>query len=119
YVGVRVFPLDQKVDVKTHLLALKLFRPHRCLDKHSGDVVFKWIIQVLAQHGIRHEDIPGAVTDAGSDIRSGVVSAWSWEWCFAHLVNRATIDATGMSPAKDRSKNVQCRELLELIKRMV
>ncbi|CAM9362719.1 unnamed protein product, partial [Sphacelaria rigidula] len=65
------------------------------------------------------EDIAGAVTDAGSDVRSGVVSAWSWEWCFAHLLNRATIDATGMSPAKDPSKNPQCRELLELIKGMV
>ncbi|CAM9762552.1 unnamed protein product, partial [Sphacelaria rigidula] len=107
------------MDVKMHLLALKLFRPHRSFDKHGGDVVFKWIIQVLAQHGIRQEDIAGAVTDAGSDVRSGVVSAWFREWCFAHLLNRATIDATGMSPAKDRSKHPQCRELLDLIKGMV
>ncbi|CAM9530188.1 unnamed protein product, partial [Sphacelaria rigidula] len=107
------------MDVKTHLLALKLSRSHRSLDKHGGDVVFQWIIHVLAQHGIRDEDIAGAVTDAGSDVRSGVVSAWSWEWCFDHLLNRATIDATGMSPARDRQKNPQCRELLELIKGMV
>ncbi|CAM9908053.1 unnamed protein product, partial [Sphacelaria rigidula] len=114
--GVRGFLLDQKTDVKTHLLALKRFRPHGSFDKHGGDVVFRWIIQVLAQHGIRHEDIAGAVADAVSDVRSGVVLAWSWEWCFAHLLNRATIDATGMSSAKDRSKNVQCREQLELMK---
>ncbi|CAN0107125.1 unnamed protein product, partial [Sphacelaria rigidula] len=60
---------------------------HRRFDKHSGDVVFKWIIQVLAQHVIRHEDIAGAVMDAGSNVRSEVVLAWSQEGCFAHLLN--------------------------------
>lgn len=107
------------MDVKTHMLALKLFRPHQSFNKHSGDVVFKWMVQVLAQHGVGQDDIAGGVTDAGSDVRSGVESAWPWEWCIAHLLNRATVDATGMSPAKSRSKNTRCRELLELVKGMV
>ena len=105
--------------MNTHLLALKLFRPPPTFDKHSGDVVFKWLIQILAEHGVREEDIGGAVTDGGTDIRSGVEAAWSWEWCIPHLLNRATVDATGMSPTRDRSKNPDCRDLLEVIKGMV
>jgi len=114
-----VFFLEKNMIVKTHLLAVKLFRPHRSIEKHTGGVVLKWIQQVLAQHGVRERDIAGAVTDSGADVRRGVASAYPWEWCTAHLLNRATIDGTGMSPTKSTSKNLGCRDLVESIKRVV
>lgn len=74
---------------------------------------------MLAQHGIPDMDIAGAMTDAGSDVRKGAALAWRLEWCIARLLNRATIDGTGMSLAGDRSKNLPYRKLLKLFKKMV
>ena len=76
-----MFLLDKNMIVKTHLLAVKLFRLHRSLEKHTGGVVLKWIQQVLAQHGVRERDVARAVTDSGADVRCGVASAYPWEWC--------------------------------------
>lgn len=39
------------------------------LGRITGSVVQKWVRQVTAQHGIADEDIVGAVTDVGGDVR--------------------------------------------------
>ena len=105
--------------VRTHLLAVKLFRPNPDLGRITGEVVMLWLRQVAGQHGVGDENIAAAVTDAGADVRHGVALAYDWEWCLAHLLNRATIDGTGMSAAKAQSKNLKGRGLIEDIKGMV
>lgn len=117
--GVRIFFIDSKCILQTMLLAVKLFRPDPSLGKVTGSVVLLWLIQVLAQNGLRKSNIAGAVTDAGADVRTGVGDAFDREWCGPHMANRATIDGTGMSPTKAASKNPRCRELLELCKKVV
>ena len=87
--------MDRNITLRTHLLAVKLFRPDPSLGKITGEVVMKWLRQVLAQHGAR-ENIAGAVTDAGSDISTGVGRHFKPEWCFPPILNRVTIDGTGM-----------------------
>lgn len=106
------------MDVRTHLLAVKPFRPNPSLGSVTDKVVTVWLRQVMGQHGVADSDVGAAVTDAGADARRGVILAYDWEWCIAHLLNRATIDGTGMSTAKALSKNVLCRALMEDIKRM-
>lgn len=107
------------MNLQTHLLAVKLFRPYPSLGKITGKVVMKWLRQVLAQHGLRLEDIAGAVTDAGCDVRNGVAAQFSWEWCISHLGNRATIDGTGKAQTLKGSKNIPGRELLEEVGKIV
>ncbi len=107
--------LTETFQVETHLLAVKPFRPHPSLGSITGEVVLKWVLQVAAQHGIGTDDVIGAVTDSGGDVGMGVATRWPWEWCLAHLLNRATIDGTGMSLSKEASKNRDCRELLTVI----
>lgn len=119
HTAVRATMLDRKMVVQTYLLAVKLFRPHPSLGKVTGEVLKTYVLQVLGEHGISQKDVIGAVTDAGGDVRRGVGLLWRWEWCLAHLLNRVMVDGTGMSQAADKSKNKLCRQLLELIKKMV
>ncbi|MEP2987332.1 MAG: hypothetical protein ABJO88_00090 [Parasphingorhabdus sp.] len=64
------------MSVKSHLLTVKLFRPPPSVAKTvTGEVVLKWLRQVLGQFGLAMDDLASAVTDAGSDVTSGVGSA--------------------------------------------
>eukprot|EP00904_Undaria_pinnatifida_P011834 jgi/Undpi1/7781/HiC_scaffold_23.g10254.m1 len=119
YIGLSIFYMDAKGIVQTMLLAVKHFRPAPSLGKVTGQVVMLWVRQVLAQNGLHEKDIAGAVTDAGSDVRTGVGEAFDREWCIPHMSNRATIDGTGMSQTKETPKNLLCRCLLELCKKVV
>ncbi|CAN0339225.1 unnamed protein product [Laminaria digitata] len=78
----------------------------------------KWVRQVLAQHGAREKNIAGAVTDAGSDISTGVGKHFKREWCTPHMLDRATMDGTGMSNSRSTSKNPETRDLLDLLKKV-
>lgn len=111
--------MNAKGIVQTMLLAVKHFRPDPSLGKVTGKVVMLWVRQVLAQNGVDEKDVVGAVTDAGGDVRTGVGEAFDREWCIPHMSNRATIDGTGMSQSRDASKNLICRDLLDLCKKVV
>lgn len=113
--GVRIFCLNADMQVKSHLLAVKLFRPPPSM----GEVVLKWFRQVLGQFGLTLNNLAGAVTDAGSDVKGGVGTVCGWEWCIPHLLNRVATDGAGMSQAVNKSKNVLCRGLIDPMKKVV
>lgn len=116
---MRIFYLDKDFNLRTHLLAVKLFHPAPELGKSvTGDIVMKWVKQVLRQFQIGNEDIAGAVTGAGADVRSGVGSTFEWEWCIPHLLNRVAADGSGMALTKKQSQNSECRALVEEVKRV-
>ena len=117
--GVRIFYMDAKGIVQTMLLDVKHFRTAPSLGKVTGQVVMLWVRQVLAQNGLHEKDIAGAVNDPGGDVRTGVGETFDREWCIPHMSNRATIDGTGMSQTKEASKNLLCRCLLELCKKVI
>lgn len=111
--GLRVFYLDASFRLRTHLLAVKEICPDVSVDKKiTGEAVMKWTRQVLHQFGLQEKDIAGVVTDAGGVVGGGVASTLQWEWSVPHMLNRVTTDGTGMSLAKETSKNLPCRELL-------
>lgn len=111
--------MDENMTLRSYLLAVKLFRPASSLGKITGEVVMKWVNQVLAQHGLKPGDFAGAVSDVGSDVSTGVGCVFFREWCFAHMLNRATIDGTGMANELRLSKNRHCRTLLEDAKKVI
>ena len=117
--GVRVFYMDDKGILRTHLLAVKLFLPNPSLGKITGAVVLKWLLTVLAQHGVAQKDIAGAVTDAGADVSTGVGRAFDREWCNPHLLNRALLEGTGMTSSAESSPNAACCKLLEEAKKVI
>ena len=119
YAGLRVFYMDENMILRTYLLAVKLFAPASALGPVTGQVVMKWVVQVLAQTGLRPSNFAGAVSDAGSDVSTGVGRYFPREWCFPHMLNRATIDGTGMANASRLSKNTHCRTLLEDAKKVI
>lgn len=117
--GLGVSYLDDKMRAKSHLLAVKLFRPATNPPPGGGstaavgEVVLKWVLQVLGQFGMRAEDVAGAVTDAGVDVRGAIAAAFPWEWCVPHLLNRVATEGSGMGGTRQQSKNLPCRELVE------
>lgn len=116
---MRIFYIDSNGVLRTHLLAVKLFRPATSLGKVTGKVVLKWFLQVLGQHGIPIERVAGAVTDGGGDVRTGIAQATTRGWCGPHMLNRAIIDGTGMANTASQSKNRACRGLMETCKKVV
>lgn len=73
----------------------------------------------MQQFGLRIEKIEGTVTGACTDIDIALGKVFKWEGCLPHLLHRVTMDATGMSMGKKKSKNPFCRELLESVKAVV
>lgn len=117
--AVRATMLDDKMTMKTCLLAVKLLRPDPSCRSMTSKVLLKWVRQVLAQYGIRDEDVIGAVTDIRDGVRRWMGGMWPWEECLAHLLNGATVDGTGMRGKEEKSKNLPCRKLLGLIRETV
>lgn len=104
---MRIFHLDEDFTLRTHLLAVKLFRPaSELVGKVTSKLATKWVKQVLRQFRPTEEDIAGAVTDAGTNVVSGVGWAFNWKWCIPHLLNRITTDGSGMALTKKLSKNL-------------
>ncbi|CAB1117218.1 unnamed protein product [Ectocarpus sp. CCAP 1310/34] len=123
YIGVRVCYMNENMVIKSFMLGVKLFRPKPGVGmddgKITGRVVLKWNAQVLGQHGLRNENFAGAVSDSGSDVSTGIAKAFRREWCIPHMINRVTIDGTGMSNSPASSKNHLCRDLLEKMKKII
>ena len=111
--------MTEDMRLETHLLAVKLFRPASSLGKVTGEVVMKWVRQVLAQNGLKPEDFAGAVSDNGSDVSTGVGSVFRREWCLPHMFNRAMVDGLGVANERRLSKNLLGRELLDGGKKVV
>jgi hypothetical protein len=42
-----------------------------------------------------------------------------WEWCIAHLLNCALVEAFGICVDKKASKNPECRDILSLVKKVI
>lgn len=80
----------------------------------------RWLTQMLADFGIKTTDVFAAMSDAGADVKWMMSEglALPWEWCIPHMLNVATKFAFGLD-ATDRSKNVEMRELVDTVHRMI
>ncbi|CAM9374719.1 unnamed protein product [Choristocarpus tenellus] len=112
YLGAKISYNDSSMIHHTFLLAVKLLRPSPSLGKEVlGQLVLKWVVQVLGQFSLSLEDIVGVVTNSSLSIKSafdnhkGVMR----EGCIAHLLAQVTREGTGMSMKMSDSKNLECR----------
>ena len=64
-------------------------------------------------------DLASTVTDAESDVKSGVGPSCRWEWCIPHLLDCVTTDGAGVSQAANQSKNPLCRSLTDACRKVV
>ena len=70
-----------------------------------------WISGVLKDFNIAPEQIIGATTDSGPDIKAAILkSSIFWEWCPCHLLARAMEEAFGMSRL---CKNIEAAEIIK------
>lgn len=106
--------------MKTHLLAVKVFRPGKdTSDQRSGEVIRTWAGQALHEFGLEWSDVLGAVTDSGSDVRfafnemDGVFS----EWCIPHLLYRAISETFEVSGTPSSSKTPAARDVINNLKK--
>lgn len=115
--------MNENMMMKSFTLAIKHFRPKSGSGMENGKItgraVSKWNAQVLDQHGLRLQDLAGAVSVVGSYASTGIAKACRREWCIPHMINRATVDGTGMSNSPASSKNAECRDLLEKAKKVI
>lgn len=99
----------------TQLLAVKEYSPGKEVsDERAGECVRLWAGQVLEEWGFGWEYVLGAVTDSGSDVKFAFVNTPGLhrEWCIPHLLNRAIIEAFGLSLTPATSKNPDSRQLM-------
>lgn len=76
---------------------------------------------MLKEFGLDWSMVASVVTDSGSDITFAFsnIPGVLREWCIAHLLNRAIIDAFGLSLSPEKSKNPQARRIVVRVKRVV
>lgn len=65
---------------------------------------------------MKEENFAAVTTDGGQDVRSGAGGRWPRVWCIRHLLNRATIDATGCG--QNSTKNELCKKLVDGCKKV-
>lgn len=98
--------------ILTQLLAVKQYCPREEVnDARVGECVRLWSGQVLEEWGFGWNHVLGAVTDSGSGVKFafGNTPGIFREWCIPRLLNRAIIDAFGLSLSPAMSKNPQSR----------
>lgn len=97
YIGIRIFFVNDEFQFNSFLLSIRHFSPSEH-DRYSKKnnlafLLLRWVLQVLGEFGIEEYHLFSATTDAGSDIKSMILNnlGIAWEWCIAHLINRAVI----------------------------
>ena len=100
FTGVRLYFLDPAYTMKTALLAVREFTPSskmRGSDKGLRTATRVWARGILDTYGLDFNNIFGATTDGGSDMRilaSHDIGA-NREWCPPHMINRVLFFAFG------------------------
>lgn len=112
--GLRAFLMKEDGAIMTQLLAVKQYSPGKEVsDERAGECVRLWSGQVLEEWGFGWKHVLGVVTDSESGVRFafGNTPGIFREWCIPHLLNRAIIDAFGLSLSPATSKNPPSRAM--------
>ncbi|CEG40648.1 Ribonuclease H-like domain [Plasmopara halstedii] len=87
-----------------------------------SEVLYSWVIDVLAEFGLLPSDIAGSTSDGGGDIRrllSKLLTAAFWEWCVPHLSNCALQESYGANLDPSKIGNIECRETLQTMRSVI
>jgi len=105
------------------LLQVKHYAPSTAAQEttKASEIVLTIFKPVLAEFGIRLEDLAGGTTDAGPDVRAMCVNfllelhqIW-WDWCSCHLADKAAEHAFGTAADPQKSKNKEARKVVQLV----
>lgn len=124
FYGARVSYVDiESKTVKGFNLAVRVFNPSITMrDKgRVSDIMAKLTNSILSSFDIKPEQILTATSDAGSDVKRLMSKCLDKpsEWCLAHLLNCALVDAFGSSQHLKNCKNVEAREVSQSIRRIL
>ncbi|KAG1707887.1 hypothetical protein DVH05_024538 [Phytophthora capsici] len=122
YLGLRVYMVDENYQFRSVLLGTRHFNPHYGeRDGGTRGPFQRWIADILRDFGLTRQDLFGATSDAGQDVkwmmRDGL--KLSWHWCVPHMTNAATKSACGMVADAGKSKNPAMTDLVRRIVKTV
>lgn len=87
----------------------------------ASEILFTIFKSVLAECGIKLENLAGGTTDSGPDVKAmcinfllAVYKIW-WDWCSCHLADKAAEHAFGTSADPQKSKNKEARQVVQLV----
>ena len=101
---------------------IKLYNPSLALDAlKAPDLLLRWLKGVLAEHGLKVDDIYSSTSDSGRDIKHllSVLLPAEWAWCVPHMANRALNEGMGLNVDPATSKNKEAREEIKKVRSLV
>ncbi len=124
YIGVRVFFSDGNFNFVSKLLAVRAFQPSSALLAEAprmAEVLRLWIRGVLSEYGLTEANLASTTTEAGSDIKRlcDVLLPCPWDWCTAHMLDCALVEAFGTSLSRDQSGNPDARAVMVRVKKVI
>lgn len=108
--------------MKSFLLAVRQYKPgEHCSSVEAGRLVQLWAEHALQEFGLDWTMVAGATTDSGSEVKFAFmdIPGVLREWCIPHMLNRAIIDAFGLSLDPKKSKNPDARKPILEVRRIV
>jgi hypothetical protein len=122
--GIRLRWIDTHFRVMSYLIACREFNPSS-LERDTinlSKILLMWVEDCLEEVGVKSSDLFAAATDKGSDVKCCATNedylALDWEWCLAHMINRAIVEAFGYCPDASKSTNIEAREQIMDMRRV-
>lgn len=125
FLGLRAAYIDlDNLSFKSFNLGVKVFEPstmERSKKSHLSDVMFEWVKEIFSSFNISEDDIMSTTSDSGSDIKRLMSKCLGKpsEWCLAHLLNCALVDAFGVSQSIKNCKNLEARAISTSLRRVI
>jgi len=116
FLGLRVYFVSSDWKMTSVLLGARHFNPEFSeRDLGIRPALRRWILEIMQEFGLARDDLFGATTDAGPDVkwmmRTGL--SLNWEWCIAHMTHAATKMAFGIVNSRSRSKNPDMTDVIK------
>ena len=90
--------MDSNWQLKSRLLTVRQFNPSVDVlrSERMSEILRVYLSDVLEEFRIPHNSIFSSTTDAGSHVRrlAEKIMPSSWEWCIAHMLNCALVEAS-------------------------
>ncbi|CAM9755873.1 unnamed protein product, partial [Hapterophycus canaliculatus] len=123
YMGVRLFYVDRKWELKSRLLAVRQFNPSKeMLESQRLSILLEdYLKSVLEEFDLDTTKLFSATSDAGSDVKRlcNVLLPGLWEWCVCHMINCALVEALGTHADPATSRNPEARKVIMRVKKVV
>ena len=94
--GIRVFYVTRKWELRSRLLAVRQFNPdaEKLKSTRLSGILEEYLKTVLSEFQLSVSNLFSATTDSGSDVKRlcDVLLPGLWEWCVCHMLNCALVE---------------------------